>query len=144
VLREGFVPNRLLRVIVSAVVVVGAGSLLYFSTVRQDAEFYKHVDEVMTNPSDWYGKPVKLHGFVTGDIDHVNATLDYKFQLQNAGIVVPASYHGLVPDTFKDGAEVVLTGKLAADGFHATDMTAKCPSKYEAGGPAATGKGDNK
>jgi cytochrome c-type biogenesis protein CcmE len=30
----------------------------------------------------------------------------------------------------------VLTGTLAPEGFHATNMTAKCPSKYE---PQAVG-----
>jgi cytochrome c biogenesis factor len=41
----------------------------------------------------------------------------------------------VVPDTFKDDSEVVLTGRLTSEGFKATDMTAKCPSKYEAAAP---------
>jgi len=55
---------------------------------------------------------------------------------------VVATYTGLVPDTFKDGAELVLTGKLGPQGFQATDMTAKCPSKYEAASlkPPTTGR----
>ena len=36
----------------------------------------------------------------------------------------------ITPDTFKNDSEVVL-GELGPDGFHATSMTAKCPSKYE-------------
>ena len=28
-------------------------------------EFYKHVDEVMTNPQAWEGKPLQLHGNVS-------------------------------------------------------------------------------
>jgi cytochrome c-type biogenesis protein CcmE len=47
------------------------------------------------------------------------------------------------PDLFKDGAEVVLEGRLVSgDGsqarFHADKLLAKCPSKFEgqAGGPA--------
>ena len=45
-----------------------------------------------------------------------------------------ATYTGIVPDTFKDGAEVVLTGRLGPDGFQVepNGVTAKCPSKYEA------------
>jgi cytochrome c-type biogenesis protein CcmE len=53
--------------------------------------------------------------------------------------VIEASYTGIVPDTFKDEAEVVLKGKLTPTGFH-TDpngVTAKCPSKYEAKSAAA-------
>ena len=56
----------------------------------------------------------------------------------------PAVWHGknlqvhgvVVPDTFKADSEVVLTGTMDAKGFHATEMTAKCPSKYDAA-PAA-------
>jgi cytochrome c-type biogenesis protein CcmE len=40
----------------------------------------------------------------------------------------------VTPDTFKDEAEVVLHGTLAADGFHADQVVAKCPSKYQAAG----------
>ena len=46
----------------------------------------------------------------------------------------------------KCGAKVVLSGTLTPGGFHATGMTAKCPSKYEPQlGSAAgtTGAGTN-
>ena len=35
-----------------------------------------------------------------------------------------ATYTGITPDTFVNDSEVVLTGTLAPDGFHATSMTA--------------------
>ena len=42
-------------------------------------------------------------------------------------------YHGIVPDTFVDNADVVVEGRLAGDGtFEAHTLLAKCPSKYEA------------
>ena len=45
-----------------------------------------------------------------------------------------------VPDLFKDGAEVVVEGRLDGDSdFHATNLLAKCPSKFEAA--AAEGAG---
>ena len=30
-------------------------------------EYYKHVDEVMTQPEPWYGKKLQMHGFVVPD-----------------------------------------------------------------------------
>ncbi len=44
------------------------------------------------------------------------------------------TYTGVVPDTFKDGAEVVLNGRLTQAGFQVdrNGVMAKCPSKYEA------------
>ncbi len=39
-------------------------------------------------------------------------------------------YSKIPPDTFKDEAEVVVTGTYANGVFTANDMLAKCPSKY--------------
>jgi cytochrome c-type biogenesis protein CcmE len=47
---------------------------------------------------------------------------------------LPVVYASLeTPDLFKDGAEVVVEGRLAAaaGAFHATNVLAKCPSKFE-------------
>ena len=54
------------------------------------------------------------------------------------GKVVPARFTGVVPDNFKGGAEVVLKGRLAHDGFDVdpNGVMAKCPSKYQAASPA--------
>ena len=61
-------------------------------------------------------------------------TLEYRFQVQNNGDVVQASYTGIVPDTFKGGSEVVLKGTSGPHGFavEPNGVMAKCPSKYEA------------
>jgi cytochrome c-type biogenesis protein CcmE len=121
----------LTRVGISAAVLVGAVCLLFYLTMKSDVEFYKHVDEVMVSPDQWYGKPLQLHGFAA-DVQTRPDTLDYRFQIKNGAYAVNAMYTGVVPDTFKDGSEIVLAGRLAADGFHAKSITAKCPSKYEA------------
>ena len=42
-------------------------------------------------------------------------TLEYQFKVENKGNVVLASYTGVLPDTFKDDAEVVLKGRLTSD-----------------------------
>ncbi|MNC87236.1 Cytochrome c-type biogenesis protein CcmE [compost metagenome] len=77
-----------------------------------------------------------MHGYVVpGSIGRKRDALDYQFDLQRNGQVVRAYYSGVVPDTFKDEAEVVLTGELTSGGFMATEMTAKCPSKYEEAPP---------
>jgi cytochrome c-type biogenesis protein CcmE len=100
-----------------------------------------HVDEVALDPAAWYGKSLQLHGFVTGQVMVKPDTLDYKFEIQNNGHTIPATYRGVVPDTFKTGSEVVLSGRLEPHGFVADGVTAKCPSKYEAAGPAGPSVG---
>ena len=110
----------------TCVLVLAFGGLLW-STLRAGTE--------MTQPADWYGKKLQLHGYVVPDsIMRKRDSLDYRFQVQSKGAVIPASYTGIVPDTFKDEAEVVLKGTLTPSGF-AVDpngVMAKCPSKYEA------------
>ena len=118
----------------SLVLVMSFGGLLY-STLSEGTEYYKHVDEVMGQPDGWYGKKLQLHGYVVPDsIVKRKNSLDYRFQVQSNGQMVTASYTGVVPDTFKSDAEVVLKGTLSADGFHVAPngVMAKCPSKYEA------------
>ena len=114
----------------SLVLALAFGGLLY-STLGESAQYYKHVDEVMVQPDIWYGKPLQIHGYAK-DVRRKRDSLEYSFEMHNKGQVVHASYTGIVPDTFKNDSEVVLEGTLGPDGFHATGMTAKCPSKYEA------------
>jgi cytochrome c-type biogenesis protein CcmE len=114
---------------------------LMYSTLSEGTEFYKHVDEVMADPGAWQGKRLQLHGFVVEkSIMRRPDTLDYRFQVQSNGKVLPVRYTGVVPDTFKDGAEVVLKGRLGPDGFSVDrdGVMAKCPSKYNAQSPAAS------
>jgi cytochrome c-type biogenesis protein CcmE len=46
---------------------------------------------------------------------------------------VPVSYTGTVPDPFRDGREVIVTGKLENGVFVAerNSLITKCPSKFE-------------
>ena len=134
--------HRYIKLGLTAAVLGLAFAGLMWSTLRDGTEYFKHVDEVMTNPQQWEGKPLQLHGYVVpGSIMKRQDTLEYKFKVQNnpardasQGHVVEASYTGIVPDTFKGEAEVVLKGRLGPTGFQ-TDpngVMAKCPSKYQA------------
>jgi cytochrome c-type biogenesis protein CcmE len=127
--------HRNIKIGATVTVLVGAFVLLLYSTLQSGVEYYKHVDEVMANPSEWHNKRLQLHGFVVpGSIEVKQSTLEWRFKVENKGHVINASYQGSVPDNFRSpGAEVVLKGRLTNEGFH-TDpagIMAKCPSKYE-------------
>lgn len=128
-----------IKIAATAVILVVAFAGLLYSTLNEGTEYYKHVDEVMTNPTAWEGKRLQLHGFVVDDsILRRPDTLDYLFKVRSNGSVVTARYTGVVPDTFKNGAEVVLKGRLGPEGFKVdpNGVMAKCPSKYQAAGAA--------
>ena len=124
------------------VLAVAFGGLLY-STLSEGTEYYKLVEEVMVEPDRWEGRNLQLHGFVVpNSIARKRDSLEWRFKVQSRdrAHVVNATYTGVVPDTFKDDAEVVLKGRLTGEGFHVAPngVMAKCPSKYEAQPGAAS------
>ena len=124
-----------IKIAATAVVLVAAFSGLMYTSLSEGTEYYKMVDEVMADRDAWVGKRLQLHGYVVeNSILQKPDTLEYRFQVQNNGQVVRASYTGVIPDNFKDGSEVVLKGQLGPDGFAVAPngVMAKCPSKYEA------------
>jgi cytochrome c-type biogenesis protein CcmE len=77
---------------------------------------------------------VSLTGKVTGSISGDSHEADgLRFNLHNINgdsPTIPIVYHGSVPDLFKSGRDVNVTGRLQGGAFVATALTTKCPSKY--------------
>lgn len=70
---------------------------------------------------------------VTGSIERDVASQTITFVVTDGVKTYPVVYRGLAPDTFTDDADVVVEGRLMADGtFRATTLLAKCGSRYEA------------
>jgi cytochrome c-type biogenesis protein CcmE len=130
--------HKAAKIGVTTLVLATVFGVLLYTTLGESMQYYKYVDEVVGSQSDWTGKKLQVHGYVVpGSIGMKRSTLEYRFDIQRNGKTMRAYYTGIVPDTFKDDSEVVLTGVLTKEGFVANDMTAKCPSKYEAApGPA--------
>jgi cytochrome c-type biogenesis protein CcmE len=107
------------------------------STVRGSAFVYsKYVDEVV-QPAErarWVGRTVRVEGLVApASIEHRPGTREFRFRVTRNEAVLPVTYAGIVPDTFRDCAGVTVRGVLGQDGvFRADEIVAKCPSKYEA------------
>jgi cytochrome c-type biogenesis protein CcmE len=74
----------------------------------------------------------KVRGPVVGDAKANHGLRFTLHNIQGASPIVPIVYHGSVPDLFKVGRDVNLTGHLEGGSFVADQMTTKCPSKYTA------------
>jgi cytochrome c-type biogenesis protein CcmE len=128
------------KIVASVVVVTGAIGFLLMKSMKPGLEYYRHVDEVMASIDSCRGKHLQVHGnVVDGSIEQAKGTLLYRFKIESRAprphAVIEATYDGLVPDTFKSGAEVVATGTLTADNrldVVRDGIMAKCPSKYSA------------
>lgn len=100
---------------------------------KNTSVYYFTVSELHAREASLGGKRVKVAGkVVEGSIQQDKATMEVRFQATEGGQAIRVVYRGIVPDTFKDGAEVVVEGKRGGDGvFRAETLLAKCPSKYE-------------
>jgi len=93
------------------------------------------------------GKPTAVVGTAFGQYGGVWAQDEARKAVGIAGAKVLEDVKLAVPGSMirfaelhpKDDAEVVMTGVLTANGFEATNMTAKCPSKYEEQAPKGAG-----
>jgi cytochrome c-type biogenesis protein CcmE len=105
--------------------------------------YYLSVTEFLEQPQrDRSG--FRINGkVVTGSIERLAGGQDVAFRMSDGTSALAVRYHGIVPDTFVDGADVVVEGRFAPDRvFEAHTLLAKCPSKYEsADGAVAPAQG---
>src|SRR3954468_2031846 len=94
------------KIVASVLVVTGAVAFLLSRSLKEGAESYKHVDEVMANVASMHGKRLQVHGHVVdGSIEQAKGTLQYRFKIESRAPRAPAgitaTYTGLVADPFK-------------------------------------------
>ena len=125
------------KILLTVVVSASAISGLLWASLGEGAEYYKHVDEARSSQARLTGKRLRVHGnVVPGTVVHQAGTLDYHFSLESKAprdrATMAVNFHGIVPDLFKEGAEVIAAGVLGTDGLLKSDrIETKCPSKYE-------------
>ena len=127
----GFIIRRVLWAIVLFLVVTLAVFVLYTSIAGagtpqiQPKELAQH-----------HGTEVLLVGKVVRSAGDAHSAGGLRFTLRDvkgdSGVRTPVVYHGSVPDPYRVGREVVVTGKVRDGVFvaNANSLTTKCPSKY--------------
>ena len=82
---------KTIKIAVTAAVFVLALSGLMYSSLSEGTAFYKNVDKVIGQDA-WHGKQLNLHGYVVEkSILRKRDSLEYRFDVQNNGKVVPVS-----------------------------------------------------
>jgi len=147
-------------------VLVGAAGVRFGISSVDHAPQYRLLDQLIAGGlDDWDGDELRVHGYITaGSIREqvVDQELRRTFVLQRDGKQIRVFSVGLAPDTLKDHAEVVVSGRLvpaaqmrpaavalcdptwscAVDAEQAwviemTEILGRCPTKYE--GPQTLG-----
>jgi cytochrome c-type biogenesis protein CcmE len=128
------------RFLVSAVFLMGVVGYLMVTGMRDSMTYYYTPDELAAKVAADPGVRdvgVKVGGrVVPGTVRFDPRTLDLRFDvvdIASGKATFPVHYQGPVPDTFQEGRDVVVTGKLSEAGtLEATEVLTKCGSRYEA------------
>ncbi len=110
------------------------GSLLWLATagIQGSQTYYKTITELQQMGDTAQSRHVRVGGDVQAKSIVHEGTLT-KFNLVQDKQILPVVYEGRdpLPDTFRDGAQALADGKLGPDKvFHASEIQAKCASKY--------------
>ena len=128
------------KFIVGAALIVGSVGFLIAEGVKETGVYFLTPTELAAkttaDPTFVENVGFKLGGkVVPGSVRRDGGARRIDFQVSDGIKTYPVTYHGLVPDTFTDASdiEVVVEGRLGGDGvIRATDVLAKCGSRYEA------------
>ncbi|MCS6802066.1 MAG: cytochrome c maturation protein CcmE [Chloroflexota bacterium] len=145
--------TRYQKPVIAAVLVALAIGYLITTSLQTTAVYYHTIPEIRARqlaPNEI----VRVNGWVReGTIEKFPDGSGARFLMYDSkdpSQTMVVTYRGLLPDTFVDGAEVVVQGKLIRSGtdgrpplilasgatsdleFEATTLLAKCPSKFEA------------
>jgi len=131
-------PEGNVRLLVVLVVMTAGIVALVMTSFKDAAVYAKNVDQVKAESAALAGRRLRVEGnLVHGSLERRDQPCEYRFTIKGKEAELPVRYgQCVVPDTFRDvpGMDVGVTveGKLAAGGgFEASQVMAKCPSKYE-------------
>ena len=125
-----------LRFIIAISLAVGLGAWLAWTSLGGSLETYAGPGELATSTEKTYrlngrvapGAPRDAAGLAQSEEGLRFTVLDKENPAQR----VPVLYRGSVPDQFKDGREVVVTGRIEDGTFVARNdsLITLCPSKF--------------
>jgi cytochrome c-type biogenesis protein CcmE len=128
------------RFAAGALVLVGVVGYLAVTGMKDSMMYYYTPDELAAKvTADPTARNVgaKVGGrVVPGSVKFDARTLDLRFtvvDIASGKTTFPVYHNGPLPDTFEEGRDVVVEGRLNEAGtFEATKVLTKCGSRYEA------------
>jgi cytochrome c-type biogenesis protein CcmE len=116
----------------AAVVALTLVGLVGWAMSRPQATaFYMSVPEVQAMGATPRGDVLRVNGkVVPGSIERRG--LETTFAIRGAGNEMVITTDQPMPDAFRNGSEVVARGRFDGELFSASEVLAKCPSKFKA------------
>ena len=124
------------KFLIGGALVLGTAAYLMVSSIEETAQYYLTPAELASKVSDnprFVNTGVKVGArVVSGTIKRDPAGRSVSFRMTDGAKEYDVVYKGITPDTFTDGVDVVVEGRLDSNGtFQATTLLAKCASRYE-------------
>ena len=124
------------KFLVGGVIVLGTAGFLMVSSIKETAQYYLTPGELaakVTADPSFRESGVKVGArVVPGSIKREPGGRARTFNMTDGQQTYAVAYRGIAPDTFTDGVDVIVEGRLGPDGtFRATTLLAKCASRYE-------------
>lgn len=136
------VRKQSIQITAAVVIVLSVIAWLAVTGVQANKSYYVTINELQGLGPKAYTRHLRVAGNVQpGSINHTGAGA--RFVLVENDKRLPVDYDSTEPppDTFKDNSQALAIGMYGRDGvFHATELQAKCASKY-APAPAAVQPG---
>lgn len=137
-----------MKFLIGSGIIVTTLLVLAYVGYTESHTYYHTVSELSSLQGPALHQRMRVSGNVrAGSITHPDGRTDFVLEEQGKSVAVSYTGRDPLPDTFKDGAQALVEGRLMPDGhFSAVQVQAKCASKYEAtpGSGAQPGQSNNK
>ncbi len=121
--------TRRLLVLGGAGAVLGLAAVLVLTALKDDIVFFRSPTDILQTAEE--NTQLRLGGMVEdGSIARAADGLSATFLVTDGASSVPVSYHGILPDLFREGQGVIVEGKMQAGTFQAVTVLAKHDENY--------------
>jgi len=121
--------KRKIRLVVALGAAVLLSAALVYTSFSASTEAKQPSELLSAAPGERYDLTGRV---VPGTIDRAGSDLSFRVADRDGGESIPVSYSGAVPDPFRGGREIILTGEVQDGTFvgERDTLVTKCPSKF--------------
>lgn len=124
------------KFLLGGLLILGSASALMATSTENTAQYFLTPSELAAKVEEsprFIKNGVKVGAkVVSGTIVREPDGRTIRFDMTDGTQTYHVVYRGVAPDTFTDGVDVVVEGRLDKNGvFQATTLLAKCASRYE-------------
>jgi len=115
---------------------------MLLSALSKNTQFFYNPSDVLQDSFAPKSSVIRIGGLVSADSLMKGDQLDVSFKVQDfenhSGDALAVSYNGILPDLFREGEGVVITGEMAGNEFIASEILAKHDNEYRPKMPEKT------